>query len=660
MCRRAGVVWLVVGVLFFAVIPISGENPRGNEGSGVRETGEGETLESLRNSATAALAAGRYAEGSELYRRWSEREPRRLEAHNGLGRCLLAMGHYDRARGSFLRALQLHPDDELARIGLARTFFAAGNAPEGYRHLADVREKNPSLAALSVALADYYRLQGRNDLRRGYLEKALRSDPQDLEAILELGVLSATEGKVAEAERRLEQAALVAPDAALILRKRGEIHYALSFRGLPGRQLQKARHFYRMYLHAAGDDPSVLSDLVHIEYLLGHAENARDLQERMGDADRDSRPLLTANIAEALLARSPTEASLNMLVESLERACERSVMPLSCFRLEDSLMAHDQNRRFAAQRLERMKRRTEEAKRRVARSRTDAEDLHLARALDLYGEDLNLQKMLLERYRLSGAYEDYLRVLQKVRDAEPQELRWNTRLREALRSRDTYLPYRLGLEESRYARSSVRVLVMDPLPARGAMEHYREPALVASFIEAALRSSSRFEPAPAVVREGVRRRLPGEGDFLRYDTSVPSLLGGIGQTKIGAILEGSYDLRPDRLSLRLQLRDREGVVIASMQEHAAAADVDLLQAATLKFLDQFLELRARMIESEHGLLNVGLADGVHKEELFRSVDDRELIVKVEEASRYVSRTSVVKGRSDRLARDTVFERVVRK
>lgn len=653
LCHSSTAAWLrcllLLSTVLLAIAPVSAETP-----------GSAQTLEELRASASASLASGRYPEGVESYRRWSEREPRRLEAHTGLGRCLLAMGLYDRARGAFLRALQLQPDDEMARIGLARTFLAAGNAPEGYRHLSEVRERNPSLAALSVALADYYRLQGRNDLQRGYLEKALRSDPQNIEAILALGVLSASEGKIAEAERRLEQAAVVAPDAALILRKRGEIHYALSFRGMPGRQLQKARHYYRMYLNAAGDDPAVLADLIHIEYLLGHAENARDLQDRMGDADRQTRPVLTANIAEALLGRSPSEKALEPLLESLGRACERSVMPLSCFRLEETLISYDQNRRYAEERLERMKHRMDEARRRVARSRTDAEDIHLFRATELYPDDLNLQKLLLERYRLSGAYEDYLKVLQRIRDAEPQDMRWNTRLREALRSRDAYLPYRIGLEESRYERSRQQILVMDPVPERGAMEHYREPVLVSAFLAASLRSSSRFEPASETVREGVRRRLPGEGEFLRYETSVPSLIGGMGQAKIQAILEGSYDLRPDRLSLHLQLRDRDGIVIASLQEHAATADVDLLQAATLRFLDQFLPLRARLVEAENRVLNAGAADGVQKEELFRAVDDPDLIIKVEEVSRYVSRASLVKGRADRLARNIVFQRVVRK
>lgn len=613
-------------------------------------------LSDLKQKAATALSLGRLPEAAELYRQWTEREPRRSEAFLGLARSLLGMGYADRARAVFLRAEQLRPDLLEAKIGLAETYLMNGQASKAYELLDAVRKKDPSNAQLNLSLASYYRLMGRNDLRRGYLEKALRQDPAMLPAVLELAVLAAEEGKISESEQRLERAALISPDALSLMKKRAEIHYRLSYSKYGRPQLEKARHYYRMYLHAAGDDPSVIADLIHIEYLLGHADEAKALTERIDRSDIYRRPVLHANIAEAMLPAG----SAASLTESLQIACERAMLPLSCFRLEEAIMRHDRNRSLQPQRLQRMKARIQEAKRRLARNRTDAEELHLTRALELYPDDLSLRKQMLERYRLSGAYEDYLRTLTYLREREPGEQRWNTRLREALRSRREYLPYRIGLEEADYRRQPQHVLIFDLRPDRNSMEHYREPSLVSDYLIDSLRSVPRWQAAGEDVRSGLQRRLPGDAAFLFYDPSVPDLLTGMGVRELDGILEGSYDLRPSSLRLRLTLRNRDGIVLGSFNDDATPADVDLLATKVLAFLDRTIPLQASIIDVKNLIVNVGTADGLKKEELLRADSDRDIIVKVEETSRYVSRVSVVKGRTDRIGVDLRFTRVVRK
>ncbi|MBW7858291.1 MAG: hypothetical protein H3C43_08370 [Leptonema sp. (in: Bacteria)] len=326
---------------------------------------------------------------------------------------------------------------------------------------------------MNLAFAQYYRYQGRNDLRRGFIEKALRINNSSIPAILELAVLSAEEGKIADAEKALEKAALISPDGLTLIKKRAEIHYALSFRGFGQSQLEKARHYYRSYIYAAGDDPVALSDLIHIEYLLGHSFEAKKLSDRLADSSYGQRrPILFANIAEA-------NGDITSLVNYLQLACEQRSMPLSCFRFEEVLIHNDQNRSLALHRLNRMKVRIEEAKRRRARNRTDLEDLHLKRAVELNSEDPNLRRQILERFRKDGAFEDYIKLLLQLRQDEPNEHKWNIRLSEALRLKSKYLPYRIGLDESEYRRRSQKILVFDLQPNQTMMQHYREPSLVA-------------------------------------------------------------------------------------------------------------------------------------------------------------------------------------
>lgn len=611
-------------------------------------------LSELREKAAQALAQGRLPEAAELYRQWTEREPRRSEAYLGLGRSLLGMGYTDRARSVFLHASQLRPDLLEAKIGVAESYLQNGQADQAYELLSQVRQKDPSNPALNVAMASYYRMMGRNDLRRGFLEKALRQDPTMLAAILELAVLAAEEGRIQESERRLEQAALISPDALSLIKKRAEIHYRLSYSKYGQPQLEKARRYYRMYLHAAGDDPAVIADLIHVEYLLGHAGEAKALSERLDRSDIERRSVLHANILEAV------QGDVKELVASLQVACERNLLPLSCFRFEEALIRHDRNHSLQRWRLQRMKARMLEARRRRARNRSDAEEFHLSRAFELYSEDLSLRKQLLERYRLAGAYEDYLRTLTYLRDREPNEHRWNTRLREALRSRRSYLPYRVGLEEADYARHPQQILIFDLRADRNSMEHYREPALLASFLSEALRPAGRWQVVNDRVRSGLQRRLPNNAAFLFYDAAVPDLLTGMGVRDLDAMLEGSYDLRGSSLRLRLRVRNRDGIVLGSFSDHAATSDVDLLATRVVDFLDRTVPLRASVIDVKNLIVNVGKADGLKKEELLRSITDRDIILKVEETSRYVSRVSLLTGRADRIGKGMVVERVVRR
>lgn len=612
------------------------------------------SLSELKEKAASALSLGRLPEAVELYRQWTEREPGRSEAYLGLGRSLLEMGYADRARAAFLRAQQLRPDLHEAKVGLAETYLRKGQAGQAYELLDEVRKRDPSNVQLNLSLASYYRMMGRNDLRRGYLEKALRQNPALLPAVLELAVLAAEEGKISESEQHLERAALISPDAVSLMKKRAEIHYRLFYTGYGRPQLEKARHYYRMYLHAAGDDPSVVADLIHIEYLLGHAKEARALAERIDRSDMERRPVLHANIAEAMLPEGP----VSKFVEPLQIACEQSMLPLSCFRLEQAIIRNDRNRSFQLQRLQRMKARLNDAKSRLARNRIDAEELHLTRAMELYPEDLSLRKQMLERYRRAGAYEDYLQTLIYLRDREPGEPRWNTRLQEALRSRREYLPYRIGLEE--YQRKPQKILIFDLRPDRNSMEHYREPALVADFLIDAVRFSARWQAVEEEVRSGLRRRLPQESSFLFYDSSVPDRLTDMGVQELDAMLEGSYDLRPSSLRLRLTLRNRDGILLGSFRDDASPSDEDLLATKVLAFLDRSIPLQATLIDVKHLIVNAGTADGLKKEELLRADRSGDVILKVEETSRYVSRVSVISGRIDQLSLNMRLTRVVRK
>ena len=618
----------IITVLFFALFDLVSAAPESNL-----------SLSEVRNHANEALRLGRLPEAVEYYRIWTEREPRRTEAYIGFGRSLLGLGYFDRAKESFQQASKIQPNSIDSKIGLAEISLAKGEAQIAYDLLSSVRKIDPSNIDLNLAFSNYYRYQNRNDLRRGFIDKALRIDNSSLPAILELAVLSADEGKITDAEKALEKAALISPDGLNLIKKRAEIHYALSFRGYGTSQLEKARHYYRSYIHAAGDDPSALSDLIHVEYLLGHPAEAKKLSDRLVDSNySQKRPILFANIAEA-------NRTIKDLVDYLQTACDQRVMPLSCFRFEEVLIQNDQNQSLALYRLNRMKSRIEDAKRRRARNRTDLEELHLKRAMELNSEDPNLRRQILERYRKNGSFEDYLKLLLQLRKDEPNEHKWNIRLSEALRLKPKYLPYRIGLDESNYQRHSQNIIVFDLQPNQNLMQHYREPSLVANFIRSTISKDDRFKLAGDSVRNSLIRKL--DSLFLFYDPNVPKLLQEMG-SKIDAIIEGSYDLRPASLVIRLKIRNRDGIILGSFNDSANTADVDLLSAKILEFIESTLTFHATLIDANQLIINAGRADGVKVGDTFTTNDIK---LKVVEVTRYVSRVSLESGRSDALVRN---------
>ncbi len=126
-------------------------------------------------------------------------------------RVLIFAGDYAEGQTALREALELDPNHFDARFYLALA-LAAQSPDESRRHLEVLRSRYPENDYVRFGLAGAYRLLGRLKESRELLE-GLVAGRTEVSALIELGQLDMDEGKVADADRRLQKALELAPNS---------------------------------------------------------------------------------------------------------------------------------------------------------------------------------------------------------------------------------------------------------------------------------------------------------------------------------------------------------------------------------------------------------------------------------------------------------------
>ncbi len=146
-----------------------------------------------------------------------------FQAHNNLGRALMARGRIQEAAAHFERALEIQPGYILARMNLAAVQAQTGETESAManfrRVLAADPQDVPTLYNLSRLLVDRGDASGAETL----LRRALEIDPDYIDARRLLSALLARSGKMAEAEHQIRRALALAPGDVRIRIAAGEL-----------------------------------------------------------------------------------------------------------------------------------------------------------------------------------------------------------------------------------------------------------------------------------------------------------------------------------------------------------------------------------------------------------------------------------------------------
>jgi tetratricopeptide (TPR) repeat protein len=236
---------------------------------------EGYVLEEQGNP---AAARGKYKQALA-------RNPRDAAAHNSLG--LVQQG--EDALASFRRSIACDPSYALAYNNMAKVLEGMGRMDEAETQGLKAIELQPRNVAFLLWLARHYRKRSRTEAARDYYERAISADPNEVDALTELGALIHVSGDVVEGLGLIEQAMRTDPKDAYPHVVLAALHADL------GEPEEALRHYQK----AAQIDPKQRLRGATVQEL------ARDMRELLSSRKISSQALLTAEAAPASTETRP-------------------------------------------------------------------------------------------------------------------------------------------------------------------------------------------------------------------------------------------------------------------------------------------------------------------------------------------------------------------
>lgn len=152
--------------------------------------------------------SGRLEQAEEIYSRLTEVAPS-LDGHNNLGWIRLVLGQYPAAIASFRQALELRPEDLLARINLALALEGAGRFGEAdvhHRILTDHQDGLPPLAAERMLVALSMARLGQTGSAAEVAEQILETAAGDARVVYQAAQVHALGGNRFSALHYIERA----------------------------------------------------------------------------------------------------------------------------------------------------------------------------------------------------------------------------------------------------------------------------------------------------------------------------------------------------------------------------------------------------------------------------------------------------------------------
>lgn len=153
-----------------------------------------------------------------------QKEPESASLRFLLGHVLLVGGDPAAATVELRKALELGHDEAEAVPELVKALTASGRAAEATKQYMQTQLRDPrAMSDLQVALAAAWGVQGRNDLMRQGVDKALELNPKSVSAMLSRARLLAIGNDLEGAQRLNEQVLAVEPKNPHALHLRGHL-----------------------------------------------------------------------------------------------------------------------------------------------------------------------------------------------------------------------------------------------------------------------------------------------------------------------------------------------------------------------------------------------------------------------------------------------------
>jgi cellulose synthase operon protein C len=126
--------------------------------------------------------------------------------NEAIGELALALGHREKAREAYTRALQIDPDDPNAHAGVGKALAAQGEVAAARKQMEAALVQLDSDASLQYEYGSLLRRMGQSDAALQSFRKAVKLDSKDARYRTRLGGILVERGDLEEAELQLREA----------------------------------------------------------------------------------------------------------------------------------------------------------------------------------------------------------------------------------------------------------------------------------------------------------------------------------------------------------------------------------------------------------------------------------------------------------------------
>lgn len=262
----------------------------------------------------AQLALGDVAQALDTYRAWVKRAPRSAQAEYFLAKASVSAGLIYDAKLHLEKTLILAPDNDQAKIVLARIFLterSAGKAEQLINDLVTRFPKHPDVLALQGDLAIQ---KGRPEVAVEFFRQALARVPHSVGLVESLGVAQITAGQASKAVSTWESWLAEHPSAVAIRYKLANLYYL-------GNEWDASRKHYMVLESEQGSNAFVYHRLNLISAKLGDTATSLKYAEKAVALDRDN-ALFLSSLGSALVNAGRLDQALRAFEDANARAPE--------------------------------------------------------------------------------------------------------------------------------------------------------------------------------------------------------------------------------------------------------------------------------------------------------------------------------------------------
>ncbi|GIX40774.1 MAG: hypothetical protein KatS3mg129_0507 [Leptospiraceae bacterium] len=538
---------------------------------------------------------GYYYHSIQYLTEFLERNPKHLEATKLLIKNYFNINDLSRAEHLILRGKNNYPEEPFFKIYESLLLLKKGKIDDAEKIISNLENLNLNYADFYLLKGNFYLIKNNYSLAEFYFKKYIANHPQEHYIYITLIDTYFNNNQIEKAKHYIELYKKIFKDNINIFKIQGAYYYHLYLNKQKKDKdhlyfLQESYINYKTYLNYIQYNSEIWNQLLNIAYLLNDNNKIKDLLNNYQYNIKDF--LLSSNINEL--------TNKENLLDSLENLCKKNNIFFSCIRYDFYIQKNNKQKSF-----ERSKYYLYYAKKNKSIISNEEYYNILKWANFLYPENLELKKEFFQFYKDNHFYEDYFLTLFDLNLNDKQNPKWKFLMERFLLEKDKYLMFKLYKEKSLlnikdfYKRNNINILVFNPFPIEQYEFHFRESNLIRNFINFYINQTELLKTINDKQWIDLKLRILNDDKYYLFYN--PEIIPIIREWEIennlyfDYLLETHYRIINDSLFIRFTLRDKNGLLIQSLEYFIKNNDIWSLTKILQDFLLQNITIKANFI-----------------------------------------------------------------